>query len=99
MESTRLSGQVQETTQDFLWVRLCALDRVPGGVRDGVARLQKLVARYGPAHFARQGREPLLYTAVLLASLMFSEVLDAFAAAPSPAARKYDGSAAWAVVQ
>eukprot|EP01116_Phalansterium_solitarium_P018835 TRINITY_DN5113_c0_g4_i2.p1 TRINITY_DN5113_c0_g4~~TRINITY_DN5113_c0_g4_i2.p1 ORF type:complete len:881 (-),score=363.88 TRINITY_DN5113_c0_g4_i2:81-2723(-) len=81
LDAARLSSIVQQTTQDFLWVRLSGLARSAGGASQGLGRLQQLVKRYGAGHFARHGRQPLLYAAVLLATLQFADAVDYLASA------------------
>lgn len=71
------------TTQDFIWLKLTMIseseDPIPPGFTSNdysLSKLQNLLIEYGPDHFTKSGKNPLLYFQVLLMSQQFEKAIE-----------------------
>eukprot|EP00698_Gefionella_okellyi_P023163 TRINITY_DN7825_c0_g1_i1.p1 TRINITY_DN7825_c0_g1~~TRINITY_DN7825_c0_g1_i1.p1 ORF type:complete len:836 (-),score=197.95 TRINITY_DN7825_c0_g1_i1:20-2527(-) len=72
-------GNVCPTTQDFMWMKLMLtrLEDVQDELHNEITlpELQQTLVQYGPGHFNKGGRSPLLYFQVLVLSQQFERAV------------------------
>ncbi len=80
-EVSKSFSSVCSTTQDFMWLKLNMVreadEQLPPAFANydyPLKKLQDLLLNYGPSHFNKSGRNPLLYFQVLLMSQQFELV-------------------------
>ena len=81
-EVNKSFSTICNTTQDFMWLKLTLVretdDILPVQFQHcdyPLSKLQNVILEYGPDHFSKNGRNPLLYVHVLLLSLQFERAI------------------------